>query len=515
MSNEEKQLDLLERLREQVKLGGGQKRIDAQHGRGKFTARERLNLLLDEGSFEEFDQLVLLAGTEFAGDTVKSEAVVTGWGKIEGRPVYVFSQDFTVVGGSLSEPMAKKIIKVMDLAMKNGAPVIGLNDGGGARIQEGVASLAGYGDIFLGNVLASGVIPQISVIMGPAAGGAVYSPALTDFIFMTKGTSQMYLTGPDVIKSVTGEDVTHEELGGAMAHATRSGVCHFAIEGEEECLQEVRRLVTFLPLNNAEDPPLMETGDDPDRRDEDLLRIVPSDPSKSYDMREVIYRVMDAGDFMEVQEHFAQNMIVGFARMAGGTVGIIGNQPLYLAGVLDIDSSRKAARFVRFCDAFNIPIVTFVDVPGFLPGTAQEYGGIIIHGAKLVYAYAEATVPKVTIIVRKAYGGAYDAMGSKHLRADVNYAWPTAEIAVMGAEPAVNIIHRAELAKGKDAEKRRQQLVEEYKEQFANPYIAASHGYIDDVIDPRNTRVRVIRALEMLRNKADATPPKKHGNIPL
>ncbi|MCH8900911.1 MAG: acyl-CoA carboxylase subunit beta [Chloroflexi bacterium] len=515
MSNEEEQLDLLERLREQVKLGGGQKRIDAQHGRGKFTARERLNLLLDEGSFEEFDQLVLLAGTEFAGDTVKSEAVVTGWGKIEGRPVYVFSQDFTVVGGSLSEPMAQKIIKVMDLAMKNGAPVIGLNDGGGARIQEGVASLAGYGDIFLGNVLASGVIPQISVIMGPAAGGAVYSPALTDFIFMTKGTSQMYLTGPDVIKSVTGEDVTHEELGGAMAHATRSGVCHFAIEGEEECLQEVRRLVTFLPLNNAEDPPLMETGDDPDRRDEDLLRIVPADPSKSYDMREVIYRVMDAGDFMEVQEHFAQNMIVGFARMAGGTVGIIGNQPLYLAGVLDIDSSRKAARFVRFCDAFNIPIVTFVDVPGFLPGTAQEYGGIIIHGAKLVYAYAEATVPKVTIIVRKAYGGAYDAMGSKHLRADVNYAWPTAEIAVMGAEPAVNIIHRAELAKRKDAEKRRQQLVEEYKEQFANPYIAASHGYIDDVIDPRNTRVRVIRALEMLRNKADATPPKKHGNIPL
>ena len=515
MSNEEEQLDLLERLREQVKLGGGEKRIDAQHGRGKLTARERLHLLLDEDSFEEFDQLVLLSGTEFAGDNIRSEAVVTGWGKIEGRPVYVFSQDFTVVGGSLSEPMAQKIIKVMDLAMKNGAPVIGLNDGGGARIQEGVASLAGYGDIFLGNVLASGVIPQISVIMGPAAGGAVYSPALTDFIFMTKGTSQMYLTGPEVIKSVTGENVTHEELGGAMAHATRSGVCHFAIEGEEECLQEVRRLVTFLPLNNAEDPPLMETGDDLDRRDEDLLRIVPADPSKSYDMREVIYRVMDAGDFMEVQEHFAQNMIVGFARMAGSTVGIVGNQPLYLAGVLDIDSSRKAARFVRFCDAFNIPIVTFVDVPGFLPGTAQEYGGIIIHGAKLVYAYAEATVPKVTIIVRKAYGGAYDAMGSKHLRADVNYAWPTAEIAVMGADPAVNIIHRAELAKGKDVEKRRQQLVKEYKEQFANPYIAASHGYIDDVIDPRNTRVRVIRALEMLRNKADTTPPKKHGNIPL
>ena len=515
MSNEEEQLDLLERLREQVKLGGGEKRIDAQHGRGKLTARERLHLLLDEGSFEEFDQLVLLAGTEFAGDNVQSEAVVTGWGKIEGRPVYVFSQDFTVVGGSLSEPMARKIIKVMDLAMKNGAPVIGLNDGGGARIQEGVASLAGYGEIFLGNVLASGVVPQISVIMGPTAGGAVYSPALTDFIFMTKGTSQMYLTGPDVIKSVTGEDVTHDELGGAMAHATRSGVCHFAIEGEEECLQEVRRLVSFLPLNNAEDPPLMETGDDPNRRDEDLLRIVPADPSKSYDMREVIYRVMDAGDFMEVQEHYAQNMIVGFARMAGRTVGIVGNQPLYLAGVLDIDSSRKAARFVRFCDAFNIPIITFVDVPGFLPGTAQEYGGIIIHGAKLVYAYAEATAPKVTIIVRKAYGGAYDAMGSKHLRADVNYAWPTAEIAVMGAEPAVNIIHRAELAKGKDAEKRRQQLVEEYKKQFANPYIAASHGYIDDVIDPRNTRVRVIRALEMLQNKADTTPPKKHGSIPL
>ena len=515
MSNEEEQLDLLERLREQVKLGGGQKRIDAQHGRGKLTARERLHLLLDEGSFEEFDQLVLLAGTEFAGDHAQSEAVVTGWGKIEGRPVYVFSQDFTVVGGSLSEPMAQKIIKVMDLAMKNGAPVIGLNDGGGARIQEGVASLAGYGEIFLGNVLASGVVPQISVIMGPTAGGAVYSPALTDFIFMTKGTSQMYLTGPDVIRSVTGEDVTHEELGGAMAHATRSGVCHFAIEGEEECLQEVRRLISFLPLNNAEDPPLMETGDDPNRRDEDLLRIVPADASKSYDMREVIYRVMDAGDFMEVQEHFAQNMIVGFARMAGRTVGIVGNQPIYLAGVLDIDSSRKAARFVRFCDAFNIPIVTFVDVPGFLPGTAQEYGGIIIHGAKLVYAYAEATVPKVTIIVRKAYGGAYDAMGSKHLRADVNYAWPTAEIAVMGADPAVNIIHRAELAKGKNVEKARQRLVEEYKKQFANPYIAASRGYIDDVIDPRNTRVRVIRALEMLRNKADTTPPKKHGSIPL
>jgi acetyl-CoA carboxylase carboxyltransferase component len=514
MPTNQERLNALERLREQARLGGGQARVDAQHGRGKLTARERLRILLDEDSFEEFDQLVLLAGTQFNENKVQAEAVVTGWGKIDGRPVYVFSQDFTVVGGSLSVPMGEKVIKIMDLAVKNGAPVIGLNDGGGARVQEGVDSLASYGDIFLRNVLASGVIPQISVVMGPAAGGAVYSPALTDFVFMTKA-SYMYITGPDVAKAVTGEDVTHEELGGAMAHATRSGVCHFAIDGEEECLQEVRRLMAFLPLNNMEDPPLMETGDDPNRRDEDLLRTIPDDPSRPYDMREVIYRVVDAGDFLEVHEHYAQNIIVGFARMAGRTVGIVANQPLYLAGVLDIDSSRKAARFVRCCDAFNIPIVTFVDTSGYLPGTAQEYGGLIIHGAKLVYAYAEATVPKVTTIVRKAYGGAYDAMGSKHLRADVNYAWPTCEIAVMGPEPAVNIIHRRELEKAKDPEDMRRQLVAQYKEKFANPYVAAARGYIDDVIDPRETRPKIIRALEMLRNKTDSTPPKKHGNVPL
>ncbi|MCH7488527.1 MAG: acyl-CoA carboxylase subunit beta [Chloroflexi bacterium] len=514
MSNEER-LNHLEQLREQIKLGGGQRRIDVQHGKGKLTARERIRLLLDEGSFEEFDQLVLLSGSEYAEDKVQSESVVTGWGRIDGRPVYVFSQDFTVVGGSLSTPMGDKIIKIMDLALRNGAPVIGLNDGGGARIQEGVDALASYGEIFTRNVLASGVVPQISVVMGPAAGGAVYSPALTDFIFMTQGTSQMYLTGPDVIKAVTGEDVTHEELGGAMAHASRSGVCHFAIEGEENCLQEVRRLFSFLPLNNMEDPPYVETGDDPERRDEELLRIVPEDEGRPYDMREVIYRVVDGGDFMEVHAHFAQNMIVGFARIAGQTIGIVGNQPLYLAGVIDIDSSRKAARFVRFCDAFNIPVLTFVDTGGFLPGTSQEYGGIISHGAKLVYAYAEATVPKITIIIRKAYGGAYDAMGSKHLRADLNLAWPTAMIAVMGPEPAVNIIYRSELAAASDVEETRAQLVADYKERLSNPYIAASRGYIDDVIDPRDTRVRVANALAMLRTKNDHLPPKKHGNLPL
>jgi len=504
-------------LKEQARLGGGQKRIEAQHARGKMTARERLNILLDEGTFEELDQLVVHRATEFGLDRQHylGDAVVTGFGKIDGRLVFVFSQDFTVFGGSLSEVMGEKMAKVMDLALKAGAPVIGLNDSGGARIQEGVDSLAGYGDIFLRNTLASGVIPQISVIMGPCAGGAVYSPAMTDFIFMTQGTSQMYITGPDVIKAVTGEDVTHEELGGAMAHATRSGVAHFAIEGEEECLLEVRRLLSFLPLNNMEDPPLVETGDDPERRAEDLLAIVPEESTRSYDMREVIHRVVDLGDFMEVQAHFAQNIIIGFGRIAGRTVGIVGNQPLYLAGVLDIDSSRKAARFVRFCDAFNIPIVTFVDVPGFLPGTSQEYGGIIAHGAKLVFAYAEATVPKITIITRKAYGGAYDAMGSKHLRADLNFAWPTAEIAVMGPDAAVNIIHRNRISQSEDPEATRQQLIQEYRAKFANPYIAANRGYIDDVIDPRETRPRIVRALEMLRNKTDTTPPKKHGNIPL
>ncbi len=510
----EEELDQLQQLKEQARLGGGQARIDAQRERGKLTARERIHLLLDENSFEELDQLVLLAGTEFNRSKIQAEAVVTGWGKIDGRPVYVFSQDFTVVGGSLSEPMGNKIVKIMDLAMKSGAPVIGLNDGGGARIQEGVDSLASYGEIFLRNVTSSGVIPQISVVMGPTAGGAVYSPAMTDFVFMTKA-AYMYITGPDVVKAVTGEELTHEELGGAMAHATHSGVCHFAIDGEEECLQEVRRLMSFLPLNNMEDPPLFEMGDDVHRRDEDLLRVIPDEPTRPYDMREVIFRVVDAGDFMEVHEHFAQNIIVGFARMAGRTVGIVGNQPLYLAGSLDIDSSRKAARFVRFCDAFNIPILTFVDVPGYLPGRSQEYGGIITHGAKLVYAYAEATVPKVTIIVRKAHGGAYDAMGSKHLRADVNLSWPTGEIAVMGPDAAVGLLYRRQLEKAERPEEERARLLEEYKGKFANPYVAASKGFIDDVIDPRDTRPKVIWALEMLRNKSDGMPAKKHGNVPL
>ena len=514
--NVDVKLEELEEKRAQSQAGGGRQRIDAQHERGKLTARERIDLLLDEGSFEELDTFKLHRGTDFglAEQHHLGDAVVTGYGHIHGRLTFVFSQDFTVMGGSLSEAVSQKICKVMDLATNSGGPIVGLIDSGGARIQEGVQSLAAYADIFLRNVRSSGVIPQISVIMGPAAGGATYSPALTDFVFMTQA-SYMYITGPDVAKAVTGEDVTHEELGGATTHATRSGVCHFAIDGEEQCLQEVRRLFSFLPLNNMEDPPLMETGDDINRRDEDLLRVVPDDSGRPYDMREVIYRLVDAGDFLEVHERFAQNIIVGFARMAGRTVGVVGNQPLNLAGVLDIDACRKAARFVRFCDAFNIPILTLVDVPGYLPGTSQEYAGIISHGAKLVYAYSEATVPKITIIIRKAIGGAYDAMGSKHLRADVNLAWPTGEIAVMGPDAAVNIIHRAELAKAKNVEKRREELVADYKKRFANPYVAAARGYVDDVIDPRDTRFKVIRALEMLRNKADHTPAKKHGNVPL
>ena len=515
MPTNEDRLNELQRLHDQARLGGGQARIDAQHEKEKLTARERIHMLLDEGSFEEFDALVLLAGTEFSKQKVQAEAVVTGWGKIDGRPVYVFSQDFTVVGGSLSAQMGEKVIKIMDLALKNGAPVIGLNDGGGARVQEGVDGLASYGEIFLRNVRASGVVPQISVVLGPAAGGAVYSPAITDFVFMTKGQGQMYITGPDVIRMVTGEDVTHEDLGGAMVHATRSGVCHFATEDEEDCLQEVRRLMSFLPLNNMEDPPLMETGDDISRRDEELLRVLPDDANRPFDMRDIIYRIVDGGDFMEVHQHYAQNIIVGLGRMAGRTVGIVGNQPAYLAGVLDIDSSRKASRFVRFCDAFNIPIVTFVDTSGYLPGTSQEYGGIIMHGAKLVYAYSEATVPKITIIVRRAYGGAYDAMGSKHLGADVNYAWPTAEIAVMGPDAAVNLLYRRDLEKAANPDEKRQQLLAEYKDHFANPYIAASKGYIDGVIDPRETRPKIIRALDMLSTKAENMPPKKHGNVPL
>ncbi len=516
MSSEERLKKLLE-MKDQARLGGGLKRIEQQHERGKLTARERIDILLDPGTFEEVDQLMLHRATEFGLDKQHylGDAVVTGYGKIDGRTVFVFSQDFTVFGGSLSEAMGEKMSKIMDLAMKTGAPVIGINDSGGARIQEGVASLGGYGDVFLRNTLASGVIPQISVIMGPCAGGAVYSPALTDFIFMTQGTSQMFITGPDVIKAVTGEDVTHEDLGGALAHATRSGVCHFAIDNEEDTLLEVRRLVSFLPSNNMDDPPTVETADDPHRRSDDLVGIVPDDATKGYDVREVIYRVVDGGDFMEVHAQYAQNIVVGLARVAGRTIGIVANQPLYLAGVLDIDSSRKAARFVRFCDAFNIPILTLVDVPGFLPGTAQEYGGIIVHGAKLVFAYSEATVPKVTVILRKAYGGAYDAMGSKHLRADVNFAWPQAEIAVVGPEPAVNILYRARLQEAPDPVAERAKLTAEYADRFANPYIAAARGYVDDVIDPRDTRWKVVRAFEMLRSKTDTMPAKKHSNLPL
>jgi len=507
----------LQRLKQLAQLGGGEERIEAQHKRGKLTARERLNILLDDGTFEELDSLMTHRSVEFGLDKQKyyGDAVVTGYGRVDGRLVYVYSQDFTVFGGSLSEVVSEKICKVMDLAMKNGAPVIGINDSGGARIQEGVVALKGYGDIFLRNTLASGVVPQISVIMGPCAGGAVYSPAITDFIFMVAGTSQMYITGPDVIRAVTQEEVTHEELGGAQVHSSKSGVAHFAIEGEEDCLAEVRRLLSFLPANNMEDPPYAEAVDDPTRSCDDLASIVPADPSKPYDAHEVIYSIVDDGDFLEVHPFWAGNIVVGFARMGGRPVGIVANNPVALAGILDVDSSRKGARFVRFCDAFNVPIVTLVDVPGYLPGTSQEYGGIITHGAKLIYAYAEATVPKVTIIVRKAYGGAYDVMGSKHLRADVNLAWPSAEIAVMGPDGAVNIIFRREIEAADDAEAKRKELVEQYRQQFANPYVTASRGFIDDVIEPRDTRLKIIRALEMLQNKTDSNPPKKHGNIPL
>jgi len=516
MSGQEK-LEQLLKLKEEARLGGGASRVEAQHKRGKLTARERLDILLDEGSFEELDPLVTHRSTDFGlGDQLyPGDSVVTGYGRIDGRLVYVFSQDFTVLGGTLSEVAGEKICKVIDLAMRDGAPVIGLNDGGGARIQEGVAGLRGYGEIFLRNTLASGVVPQISVIMGPAAGGAVYSPAITDFIFMTQDSSQMYITGPDVVREVTGEDVTHEQLGGALTHATRSGVAHFAIPGDEACLQEVRRLLSFLPSNNMEDPPLSEPDDDPRRSSAELLGIVPDDSNRPYDMRELISRVVDQGDLLEVHAAYAQNMVVGFARLNGRPVGIVANQPLVLAGVLDIDASRKAARFVRFCDCFNLPIVTFTDVPGYLPGTSQEYGGIITHGAKLLYAYAEATVPKVNVIVRKAYGGAYIVMSSKHLRGDINYSWPGGEVAVMRGEGAANIIHRDEIRASAEPEVLRQRLVAEYNDLLLNPYAAARRGWIDDVIDPRETRPKLIRALEMLQNKTDTNPPKKHGNIPL
>jgi propionyl-CoA carboxylase beta chain len=515
--NLDDKLEQLHDMREQARLGGGQKRIDRQHAKGKLTARERVEKLLDPGSFRELDTFVTHRATGFGVEDQRylGDSVVTGWGTIDGRPIYLFSQDFTVFGGSLSEAHAEKVCKIMDLAIKNGAPVIGLNDSGGARIQEGVVSLAGYAYIFLRNVLASGVVPQISAILGPCAGGAVYSPAMTDFILMTKDTSHMFITGPDVVRTVTREEVTHEELGGAMAHASKSGVAHFAAEDEEHCLGLIRQLLSYVPQNNLEDPPFVPTSDPEDRMDEELKEIIPDSAMKPYDMRDVIQRVMDDGHFLEIHEHWAQNIVVGFARLGGYSVGVVANQPAILAGVLDIDASRKAGRFVRFCDAFNIPIVTFVDVPGFLPGVAQEHGGIIINGAKLLWAYCEATVPKLTIITRKAYGGAYDVMSSKHIRGDISYAWPTAEIAVMGPEGAVNVIFRKEIAAAEDPEAKREELVEEYRQQFANPYVAASRGYVDDIIEPQETRPRLIEALKMLQNKRDANPPKKHGNIPL
>jgi propionyl-CoA carboxylase beta chain len=506
----------LNELKAQSRMGGGKERIETQHKKGRLTARERLDLLLDKGSFREVDAFVQHRTHDFELDKQKfmSDSVVTGWGTIDGRLVYVFSQDFTVFGGSLGEVHAEKICKIMDMAMKNGAPVIGLNDSGGARIQEGVVSLGGYADIFLRNTMASGVIPQISAIMGPCAGGAVYSPALTDFIFMTRNSSYMFVTGPDVVKAVTHEEVTQEELGGASVHSERSGVCHVAADSEADTLYLIRKLLGYLPQNNMEDPPFMP-GDDPLRMEEALDTLVPDDPNKPYDIKDVIRPVVDNGQFYEIHENFAMNIVVGFARLGGHSIGIIANQPAVLAGVLDIDASVKAARFVRFCDSFNIPIITFVDVPGFLPGTNQEHHGIIRSGAKLLYAYCEATVPKLTVITRKAYGGAYDVMSSKHIRGDVNLAWPTAEIAVMGPEGAVNIIFRKELEKAEDPVKKKAELVAEYREKFANPYIAAERGYIDDVIQPKETRPRLINALEMLSNKRDANPAKKHGNIPL
>jgi acetyl-CoA carboxylase carboxyltransferase component len=507
----------LRQMRAQARLGGGQDRIDRQHARGKMTARERVEKLLDPGSFRELDMFVAHRASGFGVEKQRylGDSVVTGWGTVNDRLVYVFSQDFTVFGGSLSEVHAEKVCKIMDLATKNGAPVIGLNDSGGARIQEGVVSLAGYAYIFLRNVLASGVVPQISAILGPCAGGAVYSPAMTDFILMVKDTSHMFITGPEVIRAVTHEDVSFEELGGAMTHASRSGVAHFAVESEDQCLAYVRQLLGYIPQNNLEDPPFVPTVDPEDRMDEGLKTIIPDSPMRPYDMKEVIRRVVDDGQFLEVHEHWAQNIIVGFARLGGFSVGIVAQQPIIMAGVLDIDASRKAARFVRFCDAFNIPLVTFEDVPGFLPGVEQEHNGIILNGAKLLWAYCEATVPKITIITRKAYGGAYDVMSSKHIRGDISYAWPTAEIAVMGPEGAVNIVFRKEIAAAEDPEAERERLVQEYREQFANPYVAAARGYVDDVIEPQETRPRLIEALRMLQNKRDTNPPKKHGNIPL
>lgn len=514
--NKQTNLQKLHDLKAKSRLGGGEERIKAQHSKGRLTARERIELLVDKGSFREMDAFVQHRTHDFGLDKQKfiSDSVITGWGTIEGRLVYVFSQDFTVFGGSLGEVHAEKICKIMDMAMKSGAPVIGLNDSGGARIQEGVVALAGYADIFLRNTMASGVVPQISAIMGPCAGGAVYSPALTDFIFMTRNTSYMFVTGPDVVKAVTHEEVTQEELGGASVHSEKSGVCHVAADSEADTLFLIRKMLGYLPQNNMEDPPFLVT-DDPLRMDESLDSIIPDDANKPYDIKDVIRPIMDGGQFFEIHENYAQNIVVGFARLGGHSVGIVANQPAVLAGVLDIDASEKGARFVRFCDSFNIPIITFEDVPGFLPGTFQEHHGIIRSGAKLLYAYCEATVPKLTVITRKAYGGAYCVMSSKHIRSDLNLAWPTAEIAVMGPDGAVNIIFRKELEKAVDPIKRKAELVADYREKFASPYVAAERGYVDDVIEPKETRPRLINALEMLSNKRETNPAKKHGNIPL
>ena len=519
MSNQKK-INKLIKLRAEARLGGGEKRIEAQHAKGKLTARERIDILLDEGSFEEFDMFVTHRCTNFGMEDKKilGDGVVTGHGTIDGRVVYVFSQDFTVFGGSLSETFAQKICKVMDMAMKVGAPVIGINDSGGARIQEGVTSLAGYAEIFQRNILASGVIPQISAIFGPCAGGAVYSPALTDFIMMTENSSYMFVTGPKVVKTVTGETISTEDLGGAQVHASKSGVSHFLLESEEEGLLLIRKLMSYLPQNNLEDPPFEECNDPIDRVDDILNTIIPENPNQPYDMKEVIYTIVDDGEFLEVHRNYAKNIIVGFCRLGGASVGVVANQPNFLAGVLDSDASRKAARFVRFCDAFNIPILTLVDVPGFLPGSGQEYAGIITHGAKLMFAYGEATVPKVTITLRKSYGGAHDVMSSKQLRGDLNYAWPTAEIAVMGASGAIEVLEGRKIASIESEEEKAEYIAKkeaEYNEKFANPYVAASYGYIDDVIEPRNTRFRVIRGFQSLQTKKLVNPPKKHSNIPL
>jgi propionyl-CoA carboxylase beta chain len=510
-------LSLLERRRAESEQGGGEARLKAQHEKGKLSARERLDLLLDEGSFVELDRFVVHRSHDFGLEKQQyyGDGVVTGHGRIDGRLVYVFSQDFTVFGGSLSEAFAEKICKIMDLAMRNGAPVIGLNDSGGARIQEGVVSLGGYADIFLRNTLASGVIPQISAILGPCAGGAVYSPAITDFTYMVRGSSYMFVTGPNVVKTVTHEDVSMEQLGGASTHSATSGVAHRAHDSEPECLQAIRDLFRFIPSNNLDDPPRGAGTDPVDRRDEALLGIVPDNPSKPYDMHDVLRRVVDDAEFYEIQPEYAGNIICGFAHVGAFSVGIVANQPAVLAGVLDIAASLKAARFIRFCDAFNIPVVTFEDVPGFLPGVAQEHGGIIKHGAKLLYAYCEATVPKLTVITRKAYGGAYDVMSSKHIRGDFNVAWPTAEIAVMGPKGAVEILFRKDITASEDPAKATDEKIQEYRDKFAHPYIAAGRGYLDDIIDPRDTRPRLIEALSTLQRKRDRNPPKKHGNIPL